>query len=74
MELMIGLGILGIALLLAAPLLARAVIGREGDPTGLTRIIQGLAVVLLIIALVFRPHRSETAAFPPPPDAPASSN
>ena len=67
MELMIGLAIVGIALLLTAPLVARAVIGREGDATGLTRLIQGLAVVLLIIALVFRPHRSETAAFPPPP-------
>ena len=74
MELMIGLAILGIGLLLTAPLIARAVLGREGDPTGLTRLIQGFAVVLLIIALVFRPHRSETAAFPPPPDAPASGN
>jgi hypothetical protein len=69
MELMIVMAVAGIALLLSAPLIARAAVGREGDPTGLTRIIQGLAVVLLIVALVFRPHQDETAAFPPPPDA-----
>lgn len=72
MSLMIALAVLGIALLVAAPLIARAVVGRDGDPTGLTRLIQGLAVVLLVVALVFRPHQSETAAFPPPPDAPAA--
>ena len=69
--LMIVTGIAGIALLLAAPVLAKLVVGREGDPMGITRILQVLAVVLLLLALLFRPHQDETAAFPPPPDAPA---
>ena len=70
--LMISLGVGGVALLLAAPFLAKLIVGREADPTGLTRVIQGVAVILLVVALVFRPHQEETAAFPPPPDAPAS--
>jgi hypothetical protein len=69
--LMIALALGGIALLLAAPFLAKLIVGREGDPTGLRRIIQGVAVGLLVVALIFRPHQDETAAFPPPPDAPA---
>ena len=69
MELMIGLGVVGILLLLTAGRLAKLIVGKDADPMGLTRILQGLAVVLLIVALVFRPHQNETAAFPPPPDA-----
>ena len=69
MELMIGLGVVGILLLLGAGRLARLIVGADADPMGLTRILQGLAVVLLLVALIFRPHQSETAAFPPPPDA-----
>ena len=69
MGLMIGLAALGIARLLAAPLLARLVVGRGGDPGGATRIFQVVAVVLLVVALLIRPHQEETAAFPPPPDA-----
>jgi hypothetical protein len=69
MEMMILVAVGAIALLLAAPLIARAIVGPDGDPAGLTRIIQGVAVVLLVVALVFRPHSDETAAFPPPPDA-----
>lgn len=70
MALMIGLAGLGVVLLLAAPLLARLIVGRQGDPAGATRIFQGVGVVLLVAALIFRPHQDETAAFPPPPDAP----
>lgn len=70
MALMLGLGVLGIALLLAAPFIARLIVGRNGDPAAATRILQLLAVVLLVAALLFRPHQDETAAFPPPPDAP----
>lgn len=69
--LMIVMAIVGIALLLAAPVLAKLVVGRDGDPMGITRILQVVAVVLLLMALLFRPHQDETAAFPPPPDAPA---
>lgn len=72
MGLMMVLGVLGVALLLAAPLLARLVVGRDGDPGGATRIFQIIAVVLLIAALLFRPHQDETSAFPPPPDASGS--
>ena len=60
----------GIALFIAAPLVARMIVGRAGDPVGTTRVIQVVAVVLLIGALFLRPHNDETAAFPPPPDTP----
>lgn len=65
----IALALLGIALLLSAPLLGRVIVGGRGDPLGLTRVLQGLAVILLLAALLFRPYQTETAAFPPPPDA-----
>lgn len=68
MELMIGFAGVGLVLLIGAPALARLVVGREGDPGGLTRIFQGIAVILLLVALLVRPHQEETAAFPPPPD------
>lgn len=68
---MIVLVAAGIALFIGAPLVARLVVGREGDPVGTTRIIQVVAVILLIGALFLRPHSDETAAFPPPPDTPA---
>lgn len=68
MALMIGLAAFGVILLVTAPFLARLIVGREGDPIGMTRILQGVAVVLLLGALLFRPYQEETAAFPPPPD------
>lgn len=64
---MLGLVGAGILLFFAAPLISRALV-RGGDPTGLARIIQVVAVILMVVALVFRPHSDETAAFPPPPD------
>ena len=69
--LMIVLVVLGIALLVGAPVIARLVVGREGDPVGATRILQVVGAVLLVGALFLRPHSDETAAFPPPPDTPA---
>ena len=69
--LMIVLVVAGIALLVGAPVIARLAVGGGGDRVGLTRIIQVVAVVLLIAALFLRPHSDETAAFPPPPDTPA---
>lgn len=65
---MIALAVVGFFLLFTAPLLARLVKGRAGDPVGLTRVIQLVAVVLLLVALLVRPHSEETAVFKPPPD------
>lgn len=67
----VALAVLGIALLLTAPLLGRLIVRGRGDPLGITRVLQGVAVILLVAALFFRPYQSETAAFPPPPDAAA---
>ena len=64
---MLGMIGAGIVLFFAAPMIGRAVV-RGGDPTGLARIIQVVAVVLMVVALLFRPHSTETAAFPPSPD------
>lgn len=66
--LMVGLVGLGLGLLIGGRLIARAVVGRDGDPMGLTRILWVLGALLLIAALIVRPHSDETAAFPPPPD------
>ena len=60
----------GIALFIGAPAIARLLV-RGGDPVGTTRVIQVVAVVLMVSALFLRPHSDETAAFPPPPDTPA---
>ena len=65
---MLALVGLGIVLFLAAPLIGRLIVGREGDPVGITRVVQVIAVVLMVGALLIRPHSDETAAFPPPPD------
>jgi hypothetical protein len=66
---MIASTVLGLALLVGAPLIARLATGRGRDPVGLTRILQAAGVVLLIGALLLRPSTLETAV-PPPPDAP----
>src|SRR5690606_16690836 len=58
----IGLAVVGLALLFGAPLLARLVL-RRADTVALTRILQAVAVVLLLGALLVRPHNPETAAF-----------
>jgi hypothetical protein len=68
--LMIGMIGVGLVLFLAAPLIARAVVRGRGDPVGITRILQVVGVILMFAALIFRPHSPDTAAFPPPPDAP----
>ena len=70
---MLFLMVIGGSLLLGAPFLARAIVGRRGDPVGAMRIIQVVALLLLFGALLVRPHNEETAAFPPPPDAPLDS-
>lgn len=70
--LMLALGLGGGALLFGAPILARLLVGKEGDPVGTTRVLQAIAIVMLIAALFIRPHSSETSAFPPPPDSPAA--
>lgn len=58
----------GAVLLLGGRFIARAVLGSSRDPMGATRILQVVGAALLIIALFIRPHRDETAAFPPSPD------
>ncbi len=65
--LMLLLALAGIALLLTGPLLARWM-GRAEDAAGLGRIIQAVGIVLLLAALLVRPHNPENSAFPPPPE------
>lgn len=65
---MLFLGCAGLLLLVAAPLLARFVVGVNGDPVGLRLILWAVAVVLLVLALLVRPHDDRTAVFPPSPD------
>lgn len=66
---MVVLAIAGLALLITAPVLAKAVVGRERDPMAITRVLQILAVALLVGALFARPYNPETAAVPPSPNA-----
>jgi hypothetical protein len=60
----------GVSLLIGAPMIARIVAGRGSDPVGLTRVLQLVAVALLIAAIFARPYNPDTAAIPPPPDSP----
>lgn len=68
LALMLLLGGLGLLLLFTAPLIARVVVGGQGDPIGLKRILWVVAAVLLFLAVLLRPHDTQTAAFPPSPD------
>ena len=72
--LMTVLTVAGLALLLTAPWIARVVNRRGQDSVGLTRILQVIAVVLLIGALFARPRNLATTAVPPPPDSPEMQN
>jgi hypothetical protein len=69
---MLSLGVAGLVLLVGAPAIARLFHGRNGDPVGLTRILQVVGVGLLIAALLIGPYNPENTAVPPPPDAPQS--
>ena len=62
------LGVSGAALLLAGPFVARLVV-RRGDPMGLGWVLQAVGILLLVAALLVRPHNPDNAAFPPPPEA-----
>lgn len=66
---MIGLVVLGLLLLFAAPALARLII-RDRDPVALTRMIQAFAIILLVVALLVSPRSPESTAFPPPAEGP----
>ena len=66
MALMIALGTIGIVLILGAPALVRLTNQRFGDAVPLTRMIQVVGIVFLLLAILLRPHSDETAAFPPP--------
>jgi len=70
---MIVLAATGVALLATAPFLARFLSRGSPDPVGLTRILQGLAIVLLLGALLVRPFNPTTAAIPPSPNRPAAT-
>jgi hypothetical protein len=72
--LMLILGVGGLLLLFTAPFLARLVVGSDGDPVGLKRILWVVAAVLLALAIIVRPHDTRTAAFPPTPDQVDSAN
>lgn len=57
----------GIALFLLAPLIARLAM-RGRDPMALTRILQLVAVLMLVGALFIKPYNPDNTAIPPPPD------
>ena len=67
---MVVLAVAGIALFVAAPLIARVLMGRKRDNIALTRILQVIGVAMLIGALFLRPYNPDTTAIPPPPDMP----
>jgi len=70
---MVVLGALGILLLVGAPF-AGHLLGRTGrDAVGLTRILQVVGIVLLVLALLVRPYNPTTRAVPPPPGAPGGT-
>ncbi|HET8656797.1 MAG TPA: hypothetical protein VFL93_14840 [Longimicrobiaceae bacterium] len=70
---MLILLVLGIGLLLGAPLLVRMAAPARRDPVALVRLLQVVGVLLLVLALLARPHDTSTSAFPPPPDQPGDS-
>jgi len=70
--LMLLLAVLGLALLLGSPWVVPRVTPGEGDRTGMVRLLQAAGIVLLLLALLARPHTPGVSAFPTPPDAEAS--
>ncbi len=66
---MVVLTVAGVALLVSAPFIGRVARGRGKDAVALTRILQLVAIALLVVALLARPSNPETTAVPPPPDA-----
>lgn len=71
--LMIGLILLGLVLLFAAPWLARAMT-RGRDPVALTRVIQAAGIIVLVVALLISPRSPESTAFPPPVEGPPGTD
>lgn len=65
LEMMITFGVLGLLLFCGGPLLARWMLKDVPDPMGLGRLLQLLGVMMIVIAVVSRPHNPTTAAFPP---------
>jgi hypothetical protein len=65
---MIVLAVAGVGLLLAAPVIAQLIVGRDRDSLGARRILQIIAGVLLIGALFARPYNPDTSAVPPSPN------
>jgi hypothetical protein len=66
----VALVIAGLVLLVGSPFVIPLAFRGRRDPTGVIRIVQLVGVALLVVALFSRPYHPDTAAVPPPPDAP----
>lgn len=64
----VAMVVLGLLLLFTAPALARMVSRDGADPGGLTRVLQGAALLLVIGGFLVWPRSPDATAFPPPPD------
>lgn len=71
--LMIGLILLGLVLLFAAPWLAR-LMTRGRDPVALTRVLQAVGIIVLVVALLISPRSPQSTAFPPPVEGPPGTD
>lgn len=71
LEAMFVFGALGLLLFFGGPWIAQWIRRETPDPLGIGRVLQLAGMLLLVAAVLFRPHDPATVAFPPPPDHPA---
>lgn len=71
--LMLGLLAIGLILLFTSPWISKLLM-RGRDPGALTRILQVVAFVMIVVALLLWPRAPESTAFPPPPEGPPGSS